>query len=67
MGREIGQRERTGSAKKRGRKRERGRERREKEEREAPRANSLLAGSVRSAMPNPGGTAYTPFPAHPLN
>lgn len=66
MGREIGQRERGRGAKKRGRKREREGER-EKEEREAPRANSLLAGSVRSAMPNPGGTAYTPFPAHPLN
>lgn len=39
----------------------------EKEERDAPRANSLHAGSARSAMPNPGGTAYTPFPAHPLD
>lgn len=39
----------------------------EEEERDVPRANSLLAGSARSAMPNPGGTAYTPFPAHPLD
>lgn len=28
---------------------------------------SLLVGSARSAMPNPGGTGYTPFPAHPLD
>lgn len=34
---------------------------------DAPRANSLLAGSARSAVPNPGGTAYTPFPAQPLD
>lgn len=33
----------------------------------APRANSLLAGPARSAVPNPGGTGYTLFPAHPLD
>lgn len=66
MGREIGQGGRGGGTKERRRKRQREREGK-KEERDAPRANSLLAGSARSAMPNPGGTAYTPFPAHPLD
>jgi len=65
LGRDIGQGERGTRGRRRkggGREKER-----EKEERDAPRVNSLLAGSARSAMPNPGGTAYTPFPAHPLD
>lgn len=34
---------------------------------DTPRANSLLAACARGAVPNPWGTAYTLFPAHPLD
>lgn len=66
LGREIGQRGREGGGGE-GKEEEEKEGEGKKEERDAPRANSLLAGSARSAMPNPGGTAYTPFPAHPLD